>query len=472
MNSTLTGEQKRILTLPLKNPIQIKGVAGSGKTTVAIFRAKHIAASADDFFRDTHVCIFSYTKSLVKYVESILGTDPRETANISVTHFHKWAYAFLKERGFWSDHRIASRRSIDSILNNNLAHLRSRHKNCTILTKSLEFYKEEINWLKGLQVIKEETYLGTARAGRGISDRVTVQDKKLLWSLYYSYCQDLKQRNEVDYDDFALVALAYIEQEREFVPPFSHIVIDEAQDLTAAQLITLTKLVNSETKSLTIIADAAQRIYKSGFTWSGVGINVRGGRTIELKHNYRNTRQIAEAAISLLSHDPQQADFTQHVLPEHQGQKPKVLYLENSQQISFLNKVLQGVDLLSQSVVILHRSNRGVLLLTKDLKAAGFTVVNITDKDVHRIDPVGLFTCTMSSVKGLEFDHVIICDVNDNLIPYPPGFIDANDELHISTERRLLYTCMTRARYTLFLVSTNRPSRYLAEINPSTIENA
>jgi superfamily I DNA/RNA helicase len=472
MNFTLTGEQKRILTLPLQNPIQIKGVAGSGKTTVAVFRAKHIAVSADDFFRDTHVCIFSYTKSLVKYVGSILGTDPQETANISVTNFHKWAYAFLKERKFWSNHKVASGRSVDSILNINLENLRSRHKNRAILKKPLEFYKEEITWLKGLQIIKKETYLEAIRAGRGTSDRVTVQDKNLLWSLYCSYCQDLKQRNEVDLDDFALLVLAYIEKEREFVPPFSHIVIDEAQDLTAAQLIAITKLVNSETRSLTIIADAAQRIYKSGFTWSDVGINVRGGRTIELKHNYRNTRQIAEAAISLLSHDPQQADFTEHILPEQQGQKPKVLHLQNGQQVPFLNKVLQGVDLLRHSVVILHRSNGGVLQLTKGLRAANYKTTNITDKDVHRIDPFGLFTCTMSSVKGLEFDHVILCDVNDNIIPYPPGFTDANDELHISTERRLLYTCMTRARRTLYLIFTGRPSRYIAEIDPTTIEKA
>jgi len=50
MQLTLTGEQKRILTLPLRNPVQIKGVAGSGKTTVAIHRAMRLIASNDDLF--------------------------------------------------------------------------------------------------------------------------------------------------------------------------------------------------------------------------------------------------------------------------------------------------------------------------------------------------------------------------------------------------------------------------------------
>ena len=81
--------------------------------------------------------------------------------------------------------------------------------------------------------------------------------------------------------------------------------------------------------------------------------------------------------------------------------------------------------------------------------------------------------CTLSSVKGLEFDNVFIIDLNDNIIPYPEGFNDPDDEFHISTERRLLYTCMTRARNTLFLFSSDsqNPSRYLKEIDASLLEN-
>ena len=79
----------------------------------------------------------------------------------------------------------------------------------------------------------------------------------------------------------------------------------------------------------------------------------------------------------------------------------------------------------------------------------------------------------MSSVKGLEFNNVIILDLNDNIIPYPPGFIEADDEFHISTERRLLYTCMTRARNKLYLFSSDKdnPSRYLKEINAGLLED-
>lgn len=79
--------------------------------------------------------------------------------------------------------------------------------------------------------------------------------------------------------------------------------------------------------------------------------------------------------------------------------------------------------------------------------------------------------CTMSSVKGLEFDNVFIVDLNDDIIPYPPGFIESDDEFHISTERRLLYTCMTRAKNNLFLFSSGEPSRYLKEIEKALLDD-
>jgi superfamily I DNA/RNA helicase len=79
----------------------------------------------------------------------------------------------------------------------------------------------------------------------------------------------------------------------------------------------------------------------------------------------------------------------------------------------------------------------------------------------------------MSSIKGLEFDNVFIIDLNDDIVPYPPGFNDANDEFHISTERRLLYTCMTRAKNKLYLFSSdkNNPSRYLKEIDANLLDD-
>ena len=138
----------------------------------------------------------------------------------------------------------------------------------------------------------------------------------------------------MDFDDYALLCLRILDSKPNLEKPFSHIIIDEAQDLSKAQILVISRLVSDETKSISVIADAAQRIYKSGFTWSEVGFNVRGGRTIELKKNYRNTVQIVKAALSLLEKENDKSDFTTVETARSGNEKPIVGYFENKKEQS------------------------------------------------------------------------------------------------------------------------------------------
>ena len=159
-----------------------------------------------------------------------------------------------------------------------------------------------------------------------------------------------------------------------------------------AQLLVLSKLVNPDTNCITIIADAAQRIYKTGFTWSDVGINVRGGRSIELKRNYRNTRQIANAALSLLSNDPHQTDFSDHELPDREGQKPTIHRLSGEEaQTALLIDALGAIDLKQKSAVVLHRNRKGRAELEAALQQAEFEPTSIIATSTEHIGSCGLY---------------------------------------------------------------------------------
>ena len=109
----LIGEQKRVLFLPVTEPIQIKGVAGSGKTTVALYRAKHLLDTQSNLFEEARVALFTFNKSLVKYIKAILpyvsGGYQKDSdeikplkakgLNINITNFDKWAYDFIEANG-------------------------------------------------------------------------------------------------------------------------------------------------------------------------------------------------------------------------------------------------------------------------------------------------------------------------------------------------------------------------------------
>lgn len=481
---TLIGEQKKVLFLPPTNPIQIKGVAGSGKTTVALYRAKHLLETQANLFKETKIVIFTYNKTLAAYLNAIKpyinGGYQRDSEeikpktpdglNVQIINFHSWAYRFV---GIQHDQTLMQWTQL-AIIEDIMKRLKSSKSN--ILDKSPQFFQEEISWMKGKIIKNKSEYLKVARTGRGTSDRVTKTDKEVIWSVFNKYNEALKYRGKVDFDDYAILALKKINSNPTFVPPYTHIIIDEAQDLNKAQILALSKLVDNKTKSLTIIADAAQRIYKSGFVWSEVGINVRGGRTIEFKKNYRNSIPIAKAALSLLNNETDKSDFTSVKAARKGSDKPKVAYYSNSnEQFSNLSDqltVLRNSDNI-HSTVVLHRSRKGVSQIDEFLVKNGFSTELVKSNHPVDYDNDSIKICTMSSIKGLEFNNVFILDLNDDVIPYPPGFIDEDDEFHISTERRLLYTCMTRARNKLFLFSGDKdaPSRYLREIDSELLDD-
>lgn len=89
---------------------------------------------------------------------------------------------------------------------------------------------------------------------------------------------------------------------------YTHIIIDETQDLTRVQLEFLKELYNEkEYSSIMFVADIAQSIYAhswlvKGRSFTSIGYDMTGKSNMLLK-NYRTTTQIAQAAYSLLETD-------------------------------------------------------------------------------------------------------------------------------------------------------------------------
>jgi superfamily I DNA/RNA helicase len=458
-NLTLTGEQKRVLTLPVQHPVLIKGAAGSGKTTVAIFRARHLMETDRDLFRATRVAVVSYTNALVNYVRELLARDLCDVRTL-----HSFAGCLLfragvqvaieQQTGVLADH---VRAALDALRRRETAER-------AILSKPIDFYIEEIAWIKGRRIGDRDTYLATARTGRGTADRVTAQDKTLLWDIFAAYQSRLAASGRIDWDDLILRALTLAERPG-FVPPFSHIVVDEAQDLTYAQLSLIARMVVPETDSITLVADSAQRIYQSGFSWAGTGLNIRG-RSVEFRHNYRNTRQIAETACSLLSRETDRTDFTDPVLPEREGPLPRLVHAgSHTRQVEWIAAAVRAWGAAGDgSVAIATPKKSGARHLAATLNATG-----IATRDLRSREPVSIgvpVVDTLYAIKGIEFDHVILCDLNEDLLPTAA----ADDPDACSRLRKLLYVGMTRARQTLSLVTSGRPARLLDEIDVHTLQ--
>ncbi|MBQ1487572.1 MAG: ATP-dependent helicase, partial [Lachnospiraceae bacterium] len=74
----------------------------------------------------------------------------------------------------------------------------------------------------------------------------------------------------------------------------------------------------------------------------------------------------------------------------------------------------------------------------------------------------GVSVMTMHASKGLEFDTVILPDINEGRVPIR----QAVTKEEIEEERRILYVAMTRAKERLFLCSVNERNPFLTDKGP------
>ncbi len=107
----------------------------------------------------------------------------------------------------------------------------------------------------------------------------------------------------------------------------------------------------------------------------------------------------------------------------------------------------------------------------------------VSDTDAMEGDQGKVTLMTLHSAKGLEFDTVFLCGVEEELLPHARALAEhvGEDEGGVEEERRLFYVGITRAERRLFLThcqqrlhfgQTNfcRPSRFLEELPEGVIE--
>lgn len=148
--------------------------------------------------------------------------------------------------------------------------------------------------------------LENAMQDRGIEDKVMVSTfHSWCWNMLRTY--DIPKPSEKDIPNYGERLAAGVQAvidavERGLIPggQYDAVLIDEAHDFAPQWLALAAKMVNPDTKSLLIVYDDAQAIYKGRArpVWRQLGIDA-SGRTTVLKVNYRNTTQILRFACKL-----------------------------------------------------------------------------------------------------------------------------------------------------------------------------
>ncbi|MGL5723615.1 UvrD-helicase domain-containing protein [Cetobacterium sp.] len=442
----LTKEQSEIVLLN-REDILIKGIAGSGKTLVLLYKAKKLAEENPN----EKVIIFTYNKTLKKSSEEIIRK--LNLPNLEVATFHSWAYKALipiiKKKIYVSSYK-------DNFLLPAINAVNNSHRFVTD-EKYIEFLKDEIAWIKGKGIFSLEEYLSAQRLGRGTEIRVVAEDRKVIFEIYSNY--EKYKDYKIEYNDFAPTLFKNKENILES-HKFDHIFVDEAQDL---QQIQLQLLKNISNKTFFVAADTSQKIYKTYFTWKDIGINIVGGGTKVLKGCFRSTKEILSLAHSIQSEEVKKnEDYIEPELPEISGPIPVLfkclsVYSQDALIIKNINSILESDK--AATIGILFRSWGSSARLKSQLSKEKIVFEEIRENDGSSHTP-GVKLTTFHSAKGLEFDYVFVIDLtNQNL----KNEIDL--DFYWETERKLLYVTLTRAKYYLQMYTYGDYNSLIDELN-------
>jgi len=471
----LSKEQKNAINFKNDTDFLIRGMPGCRKTTVIVHRAMKFVADFEKQYGEGKgkILIVAFNKALISYVQKMIRTSKdlstTQKNRIEVKTFHQMASSVLRKMGI-STRKRATEREKDEAMRTAIARRKSDGPH-RLLEKSLEFWKEEVQWMKGWMKPERETYINKMpRTGRGTSVRVTQADKNIIFDVYEFFEEELDRKGLSEWDDLALELYGNMDQLTD-EHKYDHILIDEAQDFPPVWLITINKLARF---SLTVAADVAQKIYKRAFSFKDCGIHVTGRRSRTLGKSYRCTKEIvalAQAFRDQMKRIQNSDELAQLPIPDHDGVKPVWIHRDDKDKaMRMLIDTLKSFNMKfnTKNLAILAYRNTDCKSVVANLKAAGLDA-QLVKRDQLSIDGELIPVTTLHQVKGLEFRHVFIWGLRDSVIPgaslhYKDA--DAENEEVLDYGRALLYVAVTRAKEGVWMFSDSKtPSRFISELD-------
>ncbi|NEV64393.1 DEAD/DEAH box helicase [Thiorhodococcus minor] len=421
--------QRRLTTRSLNGTSRILGGAGTGKTVLAMHRAKHLASRLVD--TDKKLLFTTFTTNLALDIEDGLKSicSPEQMARIDVINLDALVFRLLKARRY--EHEIAFdyEAKCAPVWESAMVDFDPA------LGVSRDFVREEFEQVVLAQgLASRDDYREAPRRGRGAV--LSRKKRDALWEIFENYRLQLSATGLKEPDDAYRDACALLASEGH--PPYVHAVVDETQDFGPQALRLIRALVPPGPNDLMFVGDGHQRIYaKNKASMGSCGIDIRG-RSRKLYLNYRTTEEIRREAVSLLEGievddlDGGSDEIARYKSLMH-GPKPGRI------QGASMEAIRDGIrDFIAQCLEENRDTKVGLMAptaklrdqLAQQIREAGYKVATVNHRERLSRKDAQIFAMTLHRAKGLELDAVAVVvnrDLDENL-------------------RKLVYVGMTRAK--------------------------
>ena len=299
---------------------------------------------------------------------------------------------------------------------------------------------------------------------------------EMMYKLCYSIDSFMKRNGLRDYSDQIVHCIDFFKKNKNFIPQFDHMLVDEYQDVNSSQ-IELLDLINPA--NLFCVGDPRQSI----FGWRGSKIKYvlnfeekyPDCEIITLSTNYRSSKQI----VNLINKSieglmlPDLKSFREENANLH-----LVNFESEEQETNFVISKILELRIPRNEIFVLARTNRIINDISQRMRLRGIKHLVKTEEkgreEEAAIDEVTL--ATVHSIKGLEADTVFVigctginfpCRASDHPIIELVRIDDYDKE---EEERRLFYVALSRAKKNLYMTYCGKnPTRFINQKMLETI---
>ena len=507
--ATIQQEQNLIIRRSPKTNLIVQGVAGSGKTTVAMHRISYILYNYEEDFRPEDFYIIGSNRILLNYITSVLPeldvygirqmtmeqlfirllyedwdeekymvhTIDRADEKNSIKGGSGWFFDLENFCRTYEAEQIprepvrlekTGTLLLDAEYIDNYCREQStlsmEGKMCMLNEILLAKFENEVSG-------KEVTFPAREKKALKRKYEKYFGDGKWKGSIFDLYSQFLEQQAEKgkavempenSFDVYDLAALAYLYKrikENDPVREASHVVIDEAQDFGMMAYQVLHYCLRDCT--YTIMGDTSQNIHFSyGLNdWEELKKLILTGTYDAfgvLRKSYRNTVEISDFANEILRHGDFAIYPVEPVLRHGTAVQKEAFADEATLLAAGVQKIKAWQEQGYETIAVVCRDEAEAAATARKLKK----YVPVVEENLETAEfGEGVMVLPVAYTKGLEFDAVLLLDPTEEKYPENDGQV------------KLLYVAATRALHELAVLYTGKLTGILAKKAPKGRHN-
>ena len=468
--NTIQAEQNRVIRNTDDKNLIVQGIAGSGKTSVALHRIAFLLYKIENL-KSNNVLIFSPNKIFSEYISNVLPelgedntmqTTINDFLDMEIKEFKKVeSFTDFIERSYSNNNDFSFIKykqsdkvydDIDKYIDNITKKLKFVDD---LFTRDYSYTKDELNYMLRdrygkfpiserikfmADKISESNFNGSLSKSKRIikelRERLNINFNLLdtYINFFKSEYSDIKRdinyirdnKNLLNYDDACLYV--YIKCKLfgyNYNTYIKEIVIDEAQDYSLGQIKLISKIFKNA--SYTILGDINQTInpYYKYNSLSDLCKILDSSKYIELTKTYRSTEEIIEYSNKVLG--------LSHVSAIRRNKKiPVIERIEDNLYVE-LNMDIDNCLKNGKSLAIITKNLDECNKIYEMFKGKGISKIDGNSKKFNR----DFIVVPVYMAKGLEFDSVII--YTDKFNKYK------------ESEKYLYYVAITRAQHKLIV---------------------